>query len=509
MLANKLEKTYFSVSEINNLAKNNLESTFLNIAIQGEVSKITNHTSGHWYFTIKDELSSLDCTMFSSYNKGKANLIVGNKIIAIGKLTIYPASGKYQLNCTDYELADGLGKLQAAFNELYKKLKDEGLFLDIYKKQIPKNIKKIAVITAINSAAAKDILRVYENNEAYLIKLVFFDSLMQGENASKRVIECIKKANEFDFDVILIARGGGSKEDLFCFNDEALVRQIVASKIPIITGLGHEIDTHLSDLAASKYYATPTAAMQSLVYNKFDRMLDLDNLQNYFNSTIKKHLDKKEQNYLYLASKFSKKEVNFKFNSYKNNLLNKKTLFQNKLKNILKQNELILNNQKTILNNNFHKALENKERLYNIYENKINITKLKSNISSMQFSLNQYEKLAKQSFNKAILNKNQSLNDFIKSKNIIDFKIKLAKDKLENQKILLNNSFKPKFKEKYVKINNYQKILSTHQSFLESIKEYARVMKDNKGIKLSALKEGDEITLKSIDCVKIAKIIKE
>ncbi|MBZ7986163.1 exodeoxyribonuclease VII large subunit [Campylobacter sp. Cr9] len=509
MLANKVEKTYFSVSEINNLAKNSLENTFFNVAIQGEVSKITNHTSGHWYFTIKDELSSLDCTMFANYNKGKANLLVGNKIIAIGKLSIYPTNGKYQLNCTDYELADGLGKLQAAFNELYKKLEKEGLFSSIYKKQIPKHINNIAIITAINSAAAKDILRVYENNQSYLTKLVFYDSLMQGENASKKIIECIKKANLNNHDVILIARGGGSKEDLFCFNDEALVREIVKSNIPIITGLGHEIDTHLSDLAASKYYATPTAAMQSLVYNKFDRLLDFDNLQNHFTLQVKRQMNKKQQDYLYLSSKFSKKEVSFKFNSYKNNLLNKKILLEKNIKNILKNNENSIKNYENNLKNNLNKSLEKRQKICEDYKNKINIGKIKSDIANMQFKLSNYDKAIKADFSKNLTLKNAKLQEFSNIKNKINFKLKIASENILNKKTLLNNSFKPKFKEKYVKINNYHQILSTHQAFLESIKEYARIMKNNKAVSLKSLKVGDEIVLKSFDSEKLAKIIKE
>lgn len=506
MLATSIQQKPYSVSDINNLAKNYLESTFNQISVIGEVSKITNHSSGHWYFTIKDDNSSIDCAMFLNANRGKQLPLVGNKIVIIGKLTIYSTSGRYQIICENLLIADELGNQQAKLKALYEKLKKEGLFDN--KKPLPKNIKKVAIITACNSAAANDILRVYENNKSYLIKLSFYDSLVQGENAAKDIINNIKKANETDADLILIARGGGSKEDLFCFNDELLVRQIVASNIPIITGIGHEIDTHLSDLASSKYFATPTAAMQWICYNLADRLMDLDNYQNTLNMLAKAKIERKNQHFLYYLSKFSKKDAIIKFSSFNENLNMKTKLIKQKLEKKLINKSYMLKNKNiylnTKINNILYKNLEN----IRLYEKTLNKTNAISCIQNMQYNLLNSKNIINKAISDNLNQKIHEINSFKNHHKTVFFKVKSAKFTLNEQEKIINYEIKSKIKEKLNKIRSFECILNTNKAFLESVKEYARIKKNGKGEILSNLKVGDEITLSTLECEKTAKIIK-
>lgn len=488
MLANNFSKNTFSVSEINNLAKNTLENNFSQVIVQGEISSFTNHSSGHWYFTIKDTVSSLDCVMFAGYNKGKAKLCVGNKVELLGKLTLYTASGRYQFLCMNYQVADYLGNLQARLEALRKKLEAEGLFSEIYKKNIPKYPRKIAIVTAVNSAAANDILRVYENKKSYYSKLYFFNSLMQGEAAVSDIISNIIKANDYDFDVILLARGGGSKEDLFCFNNEALIRQIVKSKIPIITGLGHEIDVHLSDLAASKYYATPTAAMNAICFDLYEELMYLDNFSSTFSKLLKSKLEKMDKDLLYFASKFSKKDALIRFNNYKNILSYKHKILNNTLSKNLNNKNTQLQIKQRQINIKSKEILRINEQKLAKYSKNLNQENYKNYISSYILKLENY---------KYLLNSN------------LTNKINLKNQKNLSTKNTFNFIIKPKIKERIVKIENYHNVLKSRRDFLESIKEYARIIQDNKGVELNKLKIGDEIELKSIDCIKRAKIIKE
>lgn len=494
-----------SVSEINNLAKNVLENNFSNIFVMGEISKITVHSSGHWYFTIKDDNACIDCVMFSSFNKLCNTPSVGNRVLLMGKLTIYQNSGRYQLSVTNLEISDKLGMLQAKFNELYKKLNDEGVFNK--NKILPKCIKSLAIITANNSAAMNDILRVYHNKKSYLIKLKFYDSLMQGENAAKSIINILDNISSNDYDLILIARGGGSKEDLFCFNDEKLVRKIADYNIPIITGLGHEVDVHLSDLAASKYYATPTAAMDAICYNKEDRELYLDELYDKFSKLIKTKIKLIEQDFLFMSSKFSKRDALNKINFFKNILINQEKAMKQRLDYYLLTNNKKINllEIKAKLKNN----ILNKKNNLNLYSNYINKNNYYNRISLINGKLEQFNKIYNIKFSNTISDKKKILLKFENSKNTVEYKFKIFQNDLNNKKDLLNINFKRKIKEKYVTISNYYNILKTNKAFLESIKEYARLKKSNIGVQLKELKIGDEIELVSFDCVKTARIIKE
>lgn len=277
-----------SVSELNEKAKALLEINFANIEVKGEISRLTkNQTSGHWYFVLKDKNASISCAMFKFNNaKIKFDVDDGMEVIVSGKVSIYSPSGSYQLVVSSLRV-EGVGDLELAFKQLKEKLSKEGLFDISHKKPLPKFPKKIALITSVTSAAYQDMLRVAKDrNDMCLIYV--YNALMQGENAANSVIKAIKKADLMSYDAIVIARGGGSKEDLWCFNDEDLARAIFKATTPIISAIGHEIDFSISDFVSDHRSLTPTAAMVDLLPEKLTFMQTLDlkesELKNYINA---------------------------------------------------------------------------------------------------------------------------------------------------------------------------------------------------------------------------------
>ena len=257
----------FSVSEITTHLKNVIESNIPNLFVEGEISNFTHHGSGHIYFSLKDAKASLRCVFFRSYNlQLQFKPKVGDKVVCAGKLSVFERSGSYQLNVTRM-LPSGIGELQLKFEELKKKLSAEGLFDEKQKKPIPKFPEKIGVVTSETGAAFQDIKNVLSRR--FPCEIYLYPATVQGERAAKEVIRGIEFFNaEKPVDVIIIGRGGGSQEDLFCFNDEALARAIFTSDIPVISAVGHEIDFTISDFVADLRAPTPSAAAELAVPDK-------------------------------------------------------------------------------------------------------------------------------------------------------------------------------------------------------------------------------------------------
>ena len=252
----------FSVSEITKSIKFILESTFEKISIEGEISNFKAHGSGHWYFNLKDEGAVINCTMW----KGVNNYVFfspqdGMKVIVTGRITVYPPRGTYQIDVRSMK-PSGEGELQAAFERLKQKLFSEGLFDEQYKKEIPSFPKKIGLITAAEGAAVKDMISVAKRRYP-LVELLIVPTKVQGAGAKEDIVENIGKLNLLkDIDVIILARGGGSIEDLWAFNEEIVARAIFKSKIPIISGVGHEVDFTIADFVADLRAPTPSVAME-------------------------------------------------------------------------------------------------------------------------------------------------------------------------------------------------------------------------------------------------------
>lgn len=276
------------VSELNEKARAVLETNFSEISVRGEISRITKHASGHWYFTLKDERAAISCAMFRGANSHvKFSPKDGQKVILTGKISIYVPSGSYQLNATKMEL-EGVGDLDAKFRALLEKLRAMGLFDASHKKPLPRFPRRVALITSASSAAFADLKNRIISSGYFLAKFSLFDSLMQGEMAASSVINSLEKADKMGFDAIIIARGGGSKEDLWCFNDEHLAHAIFAAQTPVISAIGHEIDFSISDYVADHRSITPTAAIDDLLPRRDDLEQHLDILAQSFSTILER-----------------------------------------------------------------------------------------------------------------------------------------------------------------------------------------------------------------------------
>lgn len=300
-----------SVSKLNEQAKTLLELNLSNLNVKGEISRLTKHSSGHWYFTLKDKDASVSCAMFRFNNQlVKFDPKDGDEVVLEASASIYKESGRYQLIVKSMKEA-GTGDLEKAFLELKEKLLKEGLFSQDHKKPLPKFPSKIAVITSIGSAAYEDIIKTAKVRFD-LCKLYFYNSLVQGNLAANDLIKALKKADLVGYDAIVLARGGGSKEDLWCFNDEGLARAIFEAKTPIISAVGHEIDFSISDFVADHRSITPTASMIDLLPDKNELMQKIDNLETNFKKAIKERFLNAKNKVLNLELSFKKIALNSK-----------------------------------------------------------------------------------------------------------------------------------------------------------------------------------------------------
>lgn len=258
-----MNPSMFTVSTLVHYLKQKIDADMnvQSVLIKGEISNFTNHRSGHWYFTLKDKKSRISCVMFASYaSRCKILLKEGMQVIVQASLSVYEPQGNCQLNVTKVQM-DGIGELFLQFEQLKEKLAREGLFDPAHKKPLPAYPMKIAIISAKEGAALQDV-RTTLARRWPLAQITFLPSLVQGKDAPKALIENLQYADSLGVDVILLTRGGGPIEELWCFNDEQLARCIYALKTVIVSGVGHETDTMLVDYVSDARAATPTAAAE-------------------------------------------------------------------------------------------------------------------------------------------------------------------------------------------------------------------------------------------------------
>jgi len=262
---NTLERQILTVSQLNKKAKSLIESNLGSMWIEGEISNFVNAASGHWYFTLKDNKAQIKCAIFKFKNRQVSfRPKEGDKVIVKGNVSLYEARGDYQL-IGDYMEPAGLGKLQQELNLLVTKLDAEGLFSQANKKLIPALPKSIGVITSPTGAAIHDVLSVLERR-CPMVPVTIYPTQVQGEAAVDSIIQSLKTAQiRSECDVLLMTRGGGSLEDLWCFNNEELAREITQSSIPIVAAIGHEVDVTITELVADLRAPTPSAAAELLV----------------------------------------------------------------------------------------------------------------------------------------------------------------------------------------------------------------------------------------------------
>lgn len=259
-----IEPKIFTVGQINRYIRNLLENDFIlsSLLVKGEISNFKAHSSGHLYFTLKDASGALSCVMFLQDAAGLPfEPENGMQVVVYGHVSLYEKTGQYQLYAEFLEPL-GIGALQVAFEQLKEKLAAEGLFDGDFKREIPKNPSCIAVITSPTGAAVRDILQIVKRRDPN-VKVAIFPTLVQGEQAAADIVRSLKLVNEWGkADVIILGRGGGSMEDLWCFNDENVARAVFASEIPVISAVGHETDFTITDFVADMRAPTPSAAAE-------------------------------------------------------------------------------------------------------------------------------------------------------------------------------------------------------------------------------------------------------
>lgn len=274
------ERQVFTVTALNEYIKMKLETdeALMRVFIRGEISNFTNHKSGHFYFTVKDETSRIAAVMFrSSVSKLAFIPENGMKVIVGGRVSAYVRDGQYQIYVDTLE-PDGVGALYIAYEQLKAKLGAEGLFDEAKKKPLPRYPMRIGVITSPTGAAIRDIINIL-GRRFPIAEVVLYPSLVQGESAAPQLIEGLRYFNEKkNVNVIIIGRGGGSLEDLWAFNSEALVREVAASELPVISAVGHEIDFTLCDFAADRRAPTPSAAAELAVPERYELKRKLGNV---------------------------------------------------------------------------------------------------------------------------------------------------------------------------------------------------------------------------------------
>ena len=379
-----------------------------NILVEGELSNLRKPFTGHWYFSLKDNESLIECVMFKNKNeKIKAELKDGDSLVVKGNIDMYTKGGKLQLNVDDLYLS-GVGDLYRKLEELKKKFLSEGLFDEAHKKELPEYPFDIGLVTGNSTAALKDVLKTFKLRWPYA-KVTLYPASVQGDTAPPQMISQLSKADKNKHDLLMLVRGGGSIEDLWCFNDENLARCIYSLNTPIVTGIGHEIDLSIADLVADAYANTPTGAVELATPDKEE---------------IKKLL------YNYNYQLITSMNSIIKNNRHKYKLLSQNNLFTNPL---------------SLLHPYIIELQEYNEKLNNV-SNSINLTK------------NELSKLNQR------LNHNITTNIFNIKKRISDNKLKMR----HNMNLSLNNN-KNKLLQEIKLLDSYSplKVLERGYSIVE------------------------------------------
>ena len=261
-------KNVYTVRQVNTYIKNMFTQDFMlnRIYVKGEVSNCKYHTSGHIYFSLKDESGTIACVMFAGHRSGLSfRLQEGQQVIVLGSVSVYERSGQYQLYAREIML-DGAGALYEKFEALKKELAEMGMFAREYKQPIPKYIHTLGVVTAPTGAAVRDIINIAGRRNPY-VQIILYPAQVQGEGAAESIVRGIRALEKKKVDVMIVGRGGGSIEDLWAFNEEPVARAIFECSIPVISAVGHETDTTIADFVADLRAPTPSAAAELAVYD--------------------------------------------------------------------------------------------------------------------------------------------------------------------------------------------------------------------------------------------------
>ena len=323
-----------SVDGLNEQIKNLLETTFMRTFVEGELSRVTYHNSGHVYFTLKDATSSISCVMFKgNASRLRFRLEEGLKVVLEAAITVYKPRGQYQLNVISAE-PSGHGALALAFEQLKTKLSGQGYFAPEHKKKIPKYIMNLALVTSETGAALQDMLRVATQRWP-LVKISLYDAIVQGSLAANAIARGIKAADKGGHDAIVVGRGGGSIEDLWGFNEEIVANAIYHCKTPVISAVGHEIDWVISDYVADLRAPTPSAAMEMILPDRNEILMNVDGLMQQFIRTQDHRLQRAAENLRHLKSSYAQNSIENRLKMKLDEVKRAKHMYNQKMSYIL------------------------------------------------------------------------------------------------------------------------------------------------------------------------------
>ena len=366
---------YLTITAITRYLKYKLDSDehLKNVFLKGEISNFKAHSTGHLYFSLKDETSKINAIMFSANAKKlKFHPQDGSKVLLVGRISVYEATGNYQIYVEDM-IEDGVGNLYIAYEKLKAELAKEGLFDDSHKKKIPKIPSKVGIITAPTGAAIKDIISTIRRRFP-LCETILFPSLVQGENAASDIVKNIKLADTYDLDVLIVGRGGGSIEDLWPFNEEIVARAIYEANVPIISAVGHEVDFTIADFVSDLRAPTPTGAAELAVPNQTDVLKHIEQLRIRANENIYKKINYQKLYLDSLKNSFVIKSPMIMYENKKQKLDMNLEKIKNLINNILevRKNKFNLLKSNYLLNNPNEIYRHQQIRLENIID-KLNI----------------------------------------------------------------------------------------------------------------------------------------
>ena len=316
-------KNVYSVGQVNQYIKNMFSQDFLlhQISIKGEVSNCKYHSSGHIYFTIKDESGTMNAIMFAG-NRAKGltfRMKEGDKVVVTGSVEVYERDGKYQIYAKEIEL-DGAGNLYLKFEALKKELEEMGMFAKEYKQPIPKYAMCIGVVTAPTGAAIQDIRNISSRRNPY-VQMILYPALVQGENAAASIVNGIHALEKQNVDVIIIGRGGGSIEDLWAFNEEIVARAIFDCSIPIISAVGHETDWTIADFVADMRAPTPSAASELAVFDYMQVEMQLRECKRRMDISLRRRLELSRERLAHLKTQMTYLSPQSRFNDNRRRLM--------------------------------------------------------------------------------------------------------------------------------------------------------------------------------------------
>lgn len=371
-----------SVEQLNKRIRGSIESQYFNVWVKGEISNFKAHSSGHFYFSLKDSQSQIKAVMFKGYNSRlRFKPQDGLEVLLHGKVTVYEPRGEYQLMCDTMEPV-GAGALQKAFEQLKEKLKKEGLFELTRKRSLPPLPKHVAIVTSPTGAAIQDILNILKRR-ARGLEITIVPSVVQGEAAAPALRESFLKATSVpDIDVIIIGRGGGSMEDLWCFNDEQLARLIASSPVPVISAVGHEIDFTICDFVADLRAPTPSAAAELVVKSADELIQKVKSLQKMLIITSDRLMKTSRQKFIGLTHRLidPKRKIQdfvLKSDDLQNRLINAAQRFLLRKRDILALSTQKLGTPEGVIKNKSAKLQMLEVRLRNLAEKTLEFKKAK------------------------------------------------------------------------------------------------------------------------------------